>query len=151
LAARVVAGEVLGIAPVDVDWIELPGGGLAVRGLVEVGVCVSRTPGWAVASVRPGGRVGVDIEAWDRFGGDPDAAARWCAREAVAKACGAGLAWAMDPEGDMVDGIAPDPAGGRWRVVPLTLGGPVSGCVALPADSADAVSVREVCFGTIGP
>ena len=142
-----------------------PSGRLTISQKISCGysVSLSRAPGIAVAAIASGFPVGVDVEAVNAAGVAEDVltdtervnAAQnpvaltsfWCMREAVAKGCGAGVAWAMEPQCFQSESRYIDPSGNTWSSLRLFLPSGWTGAVAAPGMIPEVVLIDAFASG----
>jgi len=126
-------------------------------------ISLSRAPGIAVAAVAQGFSVGVDVESVTSYriaediltdiervtaANDPiKLTGFWCMREAVAKGCSAGAAWAMEPA-CFVDGSSYiSPSGDTWSSTRLSLPSGWTGAVAAPGVMPEVLVTNAAAAG----
>lgn len=142
-----------------------PHGRLIIKQDIDCGhsVSLSRAPGIAVAAVASGLPVGVDVEAVSASGvtkdlltdtervmaaGDPVALTGfWCMREAVAKGCGAGAAWAMEQRCFRDANSYDDPSGNTWSSVQLRVPAGWTGAIAVPGIFPEVILIDALTAG----
>lgn len=126
-------------------------------------ISLSRAPGIAVAAVAQGFSVGVDVEPVtssriaeniltdiERVAAANDPiklTGFWCMREAVAKGCSAGAAWAMEPACFASGGRYVSPSGDTWSSTRLSLPSGWTGAVAAPGIMPEVLLTNAAAAG----
>jgi phosphopantetheinyl transferase len=126
-------------------------------------ISISRAPGIAVAAVARGCSVGVAVEpvtssriaedlltAYERAtaANDPVALTNfWCMREAMAKGCGAGAAWAMEPTCFLSASSYASPSGDIWSSTRLCVPHEWTGAVAAQGAMPEVFLINAVTAG----
>lgn len=133
----------------NVRIVRLLSGQLQVTGLeTDIHISLSRAHGMLAAVVGSGVRVGIDIAAVKDFTEDthrfPFSIDVWCGREAVAKGCGRGLDWALEPQCYGADGQYYDDAAKAWSVVSVPLPTGWFGGLAFPMNECPDAGIHVV-------